>query len=204
MEGMSELIMLPFSQSCENNKHVIADILRDAFADAERILEIGSGTGQHAVHLAACLPHLVWQPSDIGGRLEGLGARIGREAPGNVAPPVELDVATESWPVCGADGVFSANCVHIIGRDLVACLFRGVGRVLGPAGTLCLYGPFRYGGEFTTESNAEFDAWLRARDPRSGVRDFEDIDRLAQAQGLRLLHDHAMPANNRLPVWRRA
>ncbi len=196
--------MLPFSQACENNKHVIADVLRDAFADAKRVLEIGSGTGQHAVHFGLSFPHLTWQPSDIGDRLDGLRARIDLEASGNVAPPVELDVATDPWPVEEVDGVFSANCVHIISWDLVVHFFRGVGQVLGPNGTLCLYGPFKYGGEFTTESNAQFDLWLKARDLESGVRDFEEIDRLAQEQGLLLQRDHAMPANNQLLVWRRA
>lgn len=199
--------MLPFSQAAENNKEPIANILRDAFKNARSVLEIGSGTGQHAVHLGEALAHLTWQTSELPGNLDGVATRLAAEGPENVPTnviaPVALDVSVHPWPIAHVDGIFSANCVHIMSWDHVAHLFRGVGEVLGSGGTLCLYGPYKYGGEFTTPSNADFDDWLKARDRLSGVRDFEAVDALAQAQGLSLLADHPMPANNQLLVWRR-
>ncbi|MDX9861543.1 MAG: DUF938 domain-containing protein [Rhodospirillales bacterium] len=195
--------MPPFSQAAENNKEPIARILVDAFRHAHHILEIGSGTGQHAVHFGRALPHLIWQPSDLAPNLDGLRARLESEAPANVRPPVALDVGLLPWPVAAVDGVFSANAVHIMGWPRVEDLFFGVGDVLESGGTLCLYGPFKYKGAFTTASNAEFDAWLKRQDPDSGIRDSEAIDALAAAQGLRLVADLPMPANNRLLIWRR-
>lgn len=195
--------MPPFSQAAENNKESIARILESAFAKARNVLEIGSGTGQHAVHFGRRLPHLVWQPSDLAGNLDGIRARLAHEAPANVRPPVDLDVGLLPWPVEAVDGIFAANCVHIIAWPRVEDLFLGVGDVLEAGGVLCLYGPFRYGGAFTTDSNARFDAWLKRQDPASGIRDFEAVDALARAQGMRLTGDFAMPANNQLLVWRR-
>jgi SAM-dependent methyltransferase len=195
---------LPFSDACERNKVPILEILRQAFRHAGRVLEIGSGTGQHAVWFGQHLPHLLWQPSDVAEALPALRVRLEAEAPDNVLVPMALDVAVRPWPVSGVDGVFSANTLHIVSWPHVEHFFGGVGEVLATGGTLCVYGPFCYGGEFTTPSNAEFDQWLRLRDPASGVRDFEAVDTLAQAEGLALLADHAMPANNRCLVWRRA
>ena len=195
--------MQPCSQAAENNKEPIARVLRDAFAEARTVLEIASGTGQHAVHLGRCLPHLIWQPSDLAENLDGIGARLAEEGPPNVNPPLELDVSRHPWPASPVDGVFSANCVHIVSWTNVEHLFRGVGHLLSDGGTLCLYGPYKYGGDFTTESNARFDGWLKQTDPVSGIRDFEAVDDLARAQGLSLVNDHPMPANNQLLVWRR-
>jgi SAM-dependent methyltransferase len=192
-----------FSEACERNKGPILEILREAFRDVERVLEIGSGTGQHAVWFGQYLPHVLWQPSDVADALPGLRARLEAEAPDNVLVPMELDVARHPWSVHGVDAIFSANTLHIVSWPQVGHFFRGVGETLADGGTLCVYGPFCYGGEFTTPSNAEFDQWLRLRDPASGVRDFEAVDRLAQAEGLTLLADHAMPANNQCLVWRR-
>lgn len=196
--------LLQSSQAAENNKAPIAAILKSAFADVETVLEIASGTGQHAVHMAAMLPHLTWQPSDLAENLPGLAARIELEGPANVLPPIVLDIGALPWPVGTVDGVFAANMLHIVSWPLAEAFFEGVGQVLAPGGTLCIYGPFRYAGAFTTESNAAFDAMLRSRDPRSGIRDFEAVNALAEAQGLRLIADHAMPANNQLLVWRKA
>jgi SAM-dependent methyltransferase len=195
---------LPFSEACERNKAPILEVLRGAFADTEHVLEIGSGSGQHAVWFGQHLPHLAWQPSDVAAALPGLRARIEAEGPDNVLAPMALDVARHPWPVTGLDGIFTANTLHIVSWERVQHFFRGVGKALAPGGTLCVYGPFRYGGKFTTPSNAEFDEWLKLRDPASGVRDFEAVDALARAQGLQLLADHAMPANNQCLVWRRA
>lgn len=192
-----------FSQAAENNKEPIAQILRTAFADVRTVLEIGSGTAQHAVYFGQCLPHLVWLTSDLAHNLPDIQARLAAQAPANVMAPVALDVAMQRWPVSDIDGVFSANAVHIMSWTHVTHMFRGIGEILCDRATLCLYGPFKYGGEFTTPSNAQFDLWLKQRDPLSGVRDFEAVNALAQAQGLHLVADHAMPANNQLLVWRR-
>jgi SAM-dependent methyltransferase len=195
---------LPFAESCERNKGPILAVLREAFAAVSRVLEIGSGTGQHAVWFGRNLPQLAWQPTEVAGEIGALRERLDAEAPDNVCPAVALDVADQPWPVASVDGVFTANTLHIMSWERVGDFFRGVSGVLEEGGTLCVYGPFRYGGRFTTQSNAEFDAWLRRRDPRSGLRDFEAVDALAAAQGLALVADHALPANNQALVWRRA
>lgn len=195
--------MPAFSQAAENNKAPILNILRTALADARNVLEIGSGTGQHAVYFGRALPHLTWRTSDLAHNLDDINARLAQEAPANVIRPIALDVADHPWPVLNIDGVFSANCVHIMSWAHVMHMFRGIGEILAERATLCLYGPFKYGGDFTTQSNAQFDNWLKARDPNSGIRDFEAVDALAAAQGLTLAGDHAMPANNQLLVWKR-
>jgi cyclopropane fatty-acyl-phospholipid synthase-like methyltransferase len=194
---------LAYSEACERNKRPILAILTEAFAARARVLEIGSGTGQHAVHFARHLPHLTWQPTDVAEYLPDLAERIAREGTPNLLAPIALDVRAEQWSVASVDAVFSANTLHIMDWDSVQHFFRGVGEVLSADGVLCVYGPFRYGGRYTTESNAAFDRGLRARDPASGLRDFEAVDALACAQGLTLSADHAMPANNQTLVWRR-
>jgi len=155
------------------------------------------------VFFAAALPQLVWQPSDVAANLPGIAAW--RDAAGlpNLLVPLELDVDAADWPVEAVDGLFSANTLHIMSWSAVRNFFRGAGRVLEPGGVLVVYGPFSYGGRHTAESNARFDAFLRARDPLSGVRDFDDVDALARTQGLALLEDRLLPANNRALVWRR-
>jgi SAM-dependent methyltransferase len=199
---MSRLINLPFSDACERNKGPILDVLRTAFAGCTRVVEIGSGTGQHAVHFARLMPNLEWQPTDRAEHLPGLAARIAAEGPPNLAPPVELDVLAGPWPAVRGDAVFSANTLHIMSWAAVEALFAGMPRLLERGGVLAIYGPFRYGGRCTTDSNAAFDAMLRDRDPLSGLRDFEAVNALAEAAGLAFAADHAMPANNQLLVWR--
>jgi len=193
----------PFAESCEENKRPILAVLEQTFADCRRILEIGSGTGQHAVFFAAELPHLLWQTSDLREHHAGIHAWLAEAALPNLLPPLALDVARDPWPEVEYDGVFSANTSHIMHWPEVEAMFAGVGRVLAPGGRFCLYGPFNADGRYTSESNARFDAWLRARDPASGLRDIEALDRLAQSAGLTLSADHAMPANNRTLVWTR-
>ncbi len=195
---------LPYSEACERNRHSILGVLRTAFADRHRVLEIGAGTGQHAVHFARHLPWLAWLPTDRREYLVGLAARVASEGPPNLAPAVELDVLAAPWPRFESDAAFSANTLHIMSWRAVESLFAGVGSMLPAGGVLAVYGPFHYGGRATSDSNAAFDAMLRERDPGSGVREFEAVDALAQAAGLALQADHAMPANNRLLVWRRA
>jgi SAM-dependent methyltransferase len=189
------------SEACERNKGPILEILSGAFARSRKVLEIGSGTGQHATHFAAHLPHLVWQPSDTGDYLTGLRERISHEGTPNLRAPLELDVRDLPWPVEPVDAVFTANTLHIMSWDAVKDLFRGIGAVMSGPGVLCIYGPFRYRGRFTSASNAEFDRYLRARDPASGIRDFEEVNTLSSEQGLALLADHPMPANNQFIIW---
>jgi len=193
----------PFAESCEQNREPILAVLAEVFADCRRVLEIGSGTGQHAVYFGAALPHLVWQTADVPAHHAGILAWLGDAALPNVRPPLALEACASDWRDTRYDAVFSANTLHIMGWEQVECFFAGVGAVLEPGGVLAVYGPFNYGGAFTSESNARFDAWLKARDPASGVRDFEAVDARARAQGLVLQRDFAMPANNRTLVWRR-
>ncbi len=195
--------MKPYAESCEQNRDPILAVLREVFADRRQVLEIASGTGQHAVYFGQALPHLVWQTSELAVNHAGIQAWLDEAQLANVLPPLELDVGHAHWLVERVDAVFNANTVHIVSWPEVESLFAGIGRVLAPGGLLCLYGPFNYGGKFTSESNARFDAWLKGRDPASGVRDFEALDRLAEAQGLALVRDVAMPANNRTLVWQR-
>ena len=195
--------MLAFSEACERNKHPILGMLRNELAESNRVLEIGSGTGQHAVHFARHLRHLEWQPTDRAAYLPDLVARIAEEGVPNLLAPLELDVLQTQWPAVTADAVYSANTLHIMSWLEVEAFFSGVGQVLAVGGVLVVYGPFRYAGRFTSESNAAFDISLRERDPASGIRDIEAVNRLAETQGLALTADHAMPANNQLLVWAR-
>lgn len=167
------------------------------------MLEIGSGTGQHAVYFGARLQHLTWQTSDLPGNHPSIKAWQQEAQLSNVLPPVALDARSANWPPGPFDAVFSANTCHIMGWPEVESMFAGIGRVLQQGGITCIYGPFNYDGAFTSASNAEFDASLKARAPQMGIRDIEAMNRLADAQGLVLQADHAMPANNRLLVWRR-
>jgi SAM-dependent methyltransferase len=198
---MESMLPLPFSEACERNKGPILEVLRTAFASCRAVLEIGAGTGQHAVHFTSHLTHLAWQPTDRTEYLSGLTARIAAEGPGNLRAPVEFDVARPAPLPGNFDAIFSANTLHIMSWPEVEAFFAVAGRVLGPGGTLAVYGPFRYRGRFTTESNAHFDRALRERDPASGIRDFEAVDALAVAQGFVLAADHSMPANNQLIAW---
>ncbi len=196
----------PYSEACERNRAPILDVLREAFAAAREVLEIGSGTGQHAVYFAQHLPHLTWHASDLPEHHAGINAWIAEAGVANLrAPvaPVALDVRDARWPVPAVDAVFTANTLHIMDWAAVQAVFLGVAQVLNPGGTFAVYGPFNYGGQFTSDSNARFDALLRSRGVGSGLRDFEAVDALARGSGLRFVRDVPMPANNRTLVWRR-
>lgn len=193
----------PWSEACERNRGPILEVLRGAFSGVTRVLEIGSGTGQHAVFFAGALPHLIWQPSDRTEHLAGIAMWRDEAGLPNLRAPLALDVDTADWPVPECDALFSANTLHIMSWLSVEHFFRGAERVLAPGGVLAVYGPFSYGGQHTAQSNAHFDAFLRARDPLSGVRDFDAVCALAQQHGLELDGDHALPANNRMLIWRR-
>ncbi|MBV8973659.1 MAG: DUF938 domain-containing protein [Sinobacteraceae bacterium] len=196
--------MLTESDACERNKAPILAVLLEELAGCSRVLEVGSGTGQHAVYFAAALPQLLWQPSELKENLPALAERIRLQGGPNLRAPLELDVQSHPWPVAPVDALFSANTLHIMGWSAVRELFRGAAEVLERPGVLCVYGPFRFAGRHTSESNAAFDQYLRRRDAESGVRDFEALDALAQQHGLALRANHAMPANNRTLVWRMA
>lgn len=192
----------PFSQACEENKVPIREVLARHLERARSLLEIGSGTGQHAVYMAAAFPWLRWQASDVPAYLPGIRAWIEEAALPNLPPPIPLEVIHGPWPEERFDAVFSANTAHIMSTDEVDAMLRGIPQVLAPGGVFALYGPFNYDGRFTSESNARFDLWLKAQDPRSGVKDFEHIDRIARELNLILTADHEMPVNNRTLVWR--
>jgi cyclopropane fatty-acyl-phospholipid synthase-like methyltransferase len=191
------------SEAAERNKEPILAVLRAELAAARQVLEIGSGTGQHALYFTRALPQLIWQPSELAAQLPALAERILAEGGANLRTPLPLDAAAYPWPGGPVDAVYSANTLHIMSWPAVEQFFRGVGSVLSTPGVLCVYGPFAYDGRHTSASNAEFDRFLKARDPASGVRDCSALDALARAVGLTLTADHAMPANNRTLVWRR-
>ena len=198
----------PFSPSCDRNRAPILDVLRAQFEHRQQVLEIGSGTGQHAVHFAAAMPWLRWQTSERAAHLSGIAAWLDEAALPNTPAPVALDVAQPDWPASTAadgrfDAVFTANTLHIMGWPEVEACFAGLDRVLADSATLVVYGPFNVGGAYTSDSNRDFDGWLKARDPRSGIRDLEAVDALALQIGLHLHGDIAMPSNNRCLVWRR-
>lgn len=192
----------PFSDASERNREPILALLQKFFSQSSRVLEIGSGTGQHAAYFAPGLPHLVWQPSDRAEALPGIRRWAEEAASPNLRPPVALDV-DQSWPDLVADAAFSANTCHIMSWPQVERLFAGISRLLPGGGLFCLYGPFKYAGRHTAESNARFDAMLRGRDPASGVRDAEAIAAVAEREYLEKIEDIAMPANNRLLVFRK-
>jgi cyclopropane fatty-acyl-phospholipid synthase-like methyltransferase len=193
--------MKPFSQACENNKKPILEILQRVFADRRKVLEIGSGTGQHAVFFAANLPHLHWQTSDLPENHPGIREWLREAQLSNVAEPIVIDADQQPWPVDPVDAVFTANTFHIMSWPQVERCFQGIAQVLQPDSKLAVYGPFNYGGEFTNDSNRNFDKWLKQRGAHQGIRDFEAVNALAEGIGLRLLEDNAMPANNRLLAW---
>ena len=204
----------PFAPACERNRDPILSVLRAHFAHARHVLEIGSGTGQHAVHFAAAMPWLQWQCSDRAVSLPGIRQWLDEAGLPNTPPPFELGASTTPSPGLypapplpegreGYDAVFSANTLHIMGWPEVEAFFAGLGQLMSPQATVVVYGPFNHDGAFSSPSNEAFDAWLKARDTRSGIRDFEAVDCLAQTVGLDLIDDIAMPANNRCLVWRR-
>jgi cyclopropane fatty-acyl-phospholipid synthase-like methyltransferase len=189
------------SDSAERNKEPILAVLAPVLSQTQRVLEIGSGTGAHALLFCARLPHLSWQPTDTGEYLPALRERLSREGGPNLLPVVELDVRRHPWPVGKVDAVYSANTLHIMSWSSVHDFFKGAGEALERPGLLCVYGAFRYGERYTSDSNAKFDEFLKKRDPDSGLRDAHEVDRLAREQGLELIADHAMPANNQLRIW---
>ena len=192
----------PHAPSCDRNQGPILEVLKGCFSDRKQVLEVGSGTGQHAVFFAAAMPWLTWQTADRAENLQGIRLWLDEARLPNLPPPLELE-AGGPWPKGPYDAVFSSNTLHIMGWPEVQKLFAALGAVMTSGAVLAVYGPFNYGGQFTSDSNAQFDVWLKQRSAASGIRDFEAVNALAASIGLQLLADHAMPANNRTLVWKR-
>ncbi|MFT5294565.1 MAG: cyclopropane fatty-acyl-phospholipid synthase-like methyltransferase [Colwellia sp.] len=194
----------PFSQACENNKQPILDILTTVFSEKKHVLEVGSGTGQHAIFFGQQLPHLTWQTSDLSINHQGINLWLDEAGSANVQRPIVIDL-DKKWAMPEGnhpvDGLYTANTLHIISWPLVVKFFAALQSNLAPDASVCIYGPFNYEGKYSSESNANFDLWLKERNVNSGIRDIEAILLLANSAGLTLIDDHAMPANNRLLVF---
>lgn len=193
----------PFSAACERNRDSILEVLRVQFADRLRVLEIGSGTGQHAAHFAALLPHLTWQTSDRLQNIPGIRAWLDEAALPNTPAPLSLDVNSGPWPTTQFEAVFSANTLHIMAWPEVQQLFARLPQFASADAKLVIYGPFKVAGRFTSDSNEAFDRSLRKADPDMGIRDAEAVDALAEAAGFGSLVDLDMPANNLCRIWER-
>ncbi|SHF29735.1 Protein of unknown function [Microbulbifer donghaiensis] len=192
---------LPDAPSCARNRAPILEQLQRLLGDCGSVLEIGSGTGQHAVYFAPRLPQLVWQPSDRAENLPGIRAWLQQEPAANLREPLELDVDGD-WPSIRVDAIFSANTLHIMSADSVRHFFGKLPQVLPPGGLLLVYGPVKIAGAYIGPGNADFDQWLQQRDPLSGIRDLEWLDQLALDAGLVREELNYLPANNQLLVWR--
>jgi len=196
--------MKPFAESCEQNQAEIYSTLKHLLSSSQHVLEIGSGTGQHAVYFAKGLPHLVWQTSDVEENHQGIQLWLDDADLKNTRSPIPLDVSNNSWPDLNIDAIFSANAVHIMAWKNVIDYFLNGAKLLKEKGLFILYGPFNYGGQYTSESNARFDDWLKSRNPNSAIRNFETLDELANNNGMKFKHDFEMAANNRILCWEKA
>lgn len=193
--------MKPYSESCDQNREAILSIIQKIFSDRKHILEIGSGTGQHAVYFAKNLPHLIWQCSDQQEYHDGINQWLDEAQLKNTRKPIALNVSTDDWPELDIDAIFSANAVHIMSWKNVEDFFKHAGQILPNKGLLVLYGPFNYNNQYTSDSNARFDEWLKHRDPKSGIRNFEDLNQLAIKANMTFKEEFQMPANNRILTW---
>jgi SAM-dependent methyltransferase len=193
--------MKQFSPSCERNQAPILAVLQEVLPTRGTVLEIGSGTGQHAAYFAANFPHLIWQPSDLPENFPSIRAWSAEAALPNLREPLALDLLSREHLQLSAHAVVCINTIHIVSWSGVENLFAYAGRVLPAAGAFYVYGPYRYANRPLEPSNEAFDQWLKARDPASGIRDFAAVDALAAQNGLRLAGDRAMPANNRSIWW---
>lgn len=190
--------MKQYSEACERNKEPILQILEIAFKEVGSVLEVGSGTGQHGVYFAKNLPHLTWQPSDLKENHSSINAYQKESFLSNLLPPIEINLERAENSLTNYGSAFSANVLHIVSKKLVMNFFKVISKTLDPSAPLCIYGPFNYNGEFSSESNLRFDSWLKERDSESGIRDFEWICELAIGNNLEFSKDHSMPANNRI------
>lgn len=193
-----------FSEACERNKDPILAVLKEIFPKQGLVLEIASGTGQHAIHFASNLPDITWQPSDMDPELRSSvhawRAEFNLE---NLNAPVHLDVTSENWPVENADVMMCANMIHIAPWEACIGLLEGAGRILHEDGILCMYGPYKVGGKHTAPSNESFDQSLRARDASWGIRNLDDVAFEARRRGLHLIKTVKMPSNNFCVIYRK-
>lgn len=195
---------LPHSAACERNRAPILECIAPQLSSATRVVEIGSGTGQHAAWFAPRLPQLTWVTTDLAANHAGIRAWMEASGARNLEGPLSLDTLEQPWPELGAiDAAFSANTAHIMPEPAVAAMFAGLGERLPSGAPFCLYGPFMEQGRHTSESNARFDAGLRARDAGMGVRDLGWLVQIAALAEFGLECVAPMPANNRVLVWRR-
>ena len=188
----------PYSESCDQNKDVILSVISPLFFSLSNVLEIGSGTGQHAIYFAERMPHLTWHTSDCLSYLDGINMWLADTSLTNVLPPLELNVSRSQWPQLEVDAVFTANSIHIMHQQDVVNLIKGVGKLLKQGGSFVIYGPFNYNGLYTSKSNENFDQWLKQRDAFSGIKHFEEIESLVNSNNMQLVTDYEMPANNRI------
>ncbi len=193
----------PFSQSCENNKQPILQVIQSVFNKPATVWEIGSGTGQHACYFAQNLPHITWQTTDREENRQGLDKWIEEANLINLPKSLKLNVTDKTWSCQQIEALFTANTLHIMNWQAVENLFSRLENYLSEKAAVCIYGSFNYNGQYTSSSNEEFNQWLKIRDPDSGIRDFEAIERLAKTAGLMLKNDHQMPANNRLLIFQK-
>ena len=193
----------PFATSSEENKQVILEAIQPLLKEQKTVLEIASGTGQHAVFFAEQMPHLIWQTSDLAGSHSGICQWIHDAQLNNVLAPIELNVSESAWPQTDYDVIYSANSFHIMNKQNVGDFFSHISSVLKSPGLVIIYGPFNYNGKFTSDSNARFNDWLTSNNPKSGIKDFEWCNELAKQAGLVLLKDIEMPQNNRILVWQK-
>lgn len=192
----------PHSQSCDNNKQPILEKLKPLLTPYQNVVEIGSGTGQHAIHFANALPNLTWQTTDLPINHSGIKQWINDSGLSNINPPLCLDLS-KPWPISQCDVIYTANTLHIVSTELVTAFFAAIKHTVSNNGLVIIYGPFNYAGEFTSDSNRQFESWLKGRDSNSGIRDIEWITELAAKANLHLLHDEQMPANNRLLTFKK-
>lgn len=195
--------MRQYSESCDRNKEPILNVIKPYLGHAKKLLEIGSGTGQHAVYFGAAMPHLTWQTSDLPSQHASIVAWIEHSELPNVRKPFSLDVGRRYWDIDPVDAIFTANTAHIMSWDSVKSMFRGIGMKLKPGGHFFIYGPFNVSDKYTSESNEKFDQWLKEQDPESALRNYEDILSHARHNGLGFINRHQMPANNMLLVFQK-
>jgi len=195
--------MQGYSQAAENNKRPIAEVMGRHLTQGASVLEIGSGSGQHAISMSREFPTITWLPSEREVMIPILRANLALHGSINIQPPLTLDLTDFTWSDDSVDVVYAANVMHIVSEDLGEDLIRLAAEALRPTGLLMLYGPYKYEGRFTSASNAAFDQWLKDRDPASGVRNFETVDAIARSVGMMLMADYEMPANNQMLLFQR-